>query len=229
MINSVRTTVQATANKHNFGYLPPADFNLFAKQAQMEIFEDIVYRYNTWLNQSSARRSNAGLGNITKNILEDIEVFSATSILSPVTGSTYALATDTYHVDTITVNGVEADKETQGRITKLNASNLTAPTLDDPVYVKTGNNIRIYPSGSYTVIENYLRFPLDPKWTWATISGGEPLFNQSASDYQDFELPASYGPELCLKILAYLGLSIREPDLVGWATNEEIEDKQVKS
>ena len=231
MINSVRTTVQATANKHNFGYMPPADYNLFAKQAQMEIFEDIVYRYNTWLNQASARMSNAGLANIPKNILEDIEIFSASQTLTPVSGTIFSLQDDTYHVNTITVNGKEADKETQARILKLINSNLTAPTADDPVYVKTGTNIQIFPTtlSSLTVIENYIRFPKDPKWTYVSITGGEPVFNQSAVDYQDFELPASYEPELCLKILSYLGISIREAELVGWSTNEEIEDKNVKS
>ena len=40
MINSVRNTVLAILNKNNYGYISPSDFNLFAKQAQMDIFED---------------------------------------------------------------------------------------------------------------------------------------------------------------------------------------------
>ena len=46
MINSVRNTVLAVANKQNFGYISPGDFNLYAKQAQLDICENYFYRYN---------------------------------------------------------------------------------------------------------------------------------------------------------------------------------------
>ena len=45
MINSVRNTVMAAADKNNFGYITPDDFNLYAKQAQLDIFEDYFYQY----------------------------------------------------------------------------------------------------------------------------------------------------------------------------------------
>jgi hypothetical protein len=46
MIDSVRSTVLSAVNKSNFGYITPDDFNLFAKQAQIDIFEDYFYQYN---------------------------------------------------------------------------------------------------------------------------------------------------------------------------------------
>ena len=39
-INEVRNTVLAIANKNNYGYISPQDFNLYAKQAQLDMFED---------------------------------------------------------------------------------------------------------------------------------------------------------------------------------------------
>ena len=44
MINSVRNTVQAIANKNNYGYISPQDFNLYSQQAQMDliIFINII-------------------------------------------------------------------------------------------------------------------------------------------------------------------------------------------
>ena len=38
MINSVRNTVIAVLNKNNYGYISPSDFNLYAQQAQLELF-----------------------------------------------------------------------------------------------------------------------------------------------------------------------------------------------
>jgi hypothetical protein len=46
MINEVRNTVLALLNKNNNGYLTPEEFNLLAKQAQLEIFEEYFYDYN---------------------------------------------------------------------------------------------------------------------------------------------------------------------------------------
>ena len=55
MINSVRKTVQAVLNKNNYGYISPDDFNLYAKQAQMEIFEEYFTAYNKVVNMENAR------------------------------------------------------------------------------------------------------------------------------------------------------------------------------
>ena len=41
MINEVRNAVLAFLNKNNYGYITPQDFNLYAKQAQLELFEDL--------------------------------------------------------------------------------------------------------------------------------------------------------------------------------------------
>ena len=53
MINSVRNTVLAILNKNNYGYLSPSDFNLFAKQAQLDIFDEYFIGYNNVINKES--------------------------------------------------------------------------------------------------------------------------------------------------------------------------------
>ena len=57
MINNVRNTVLAIINKNNYGYLSPQDFNLYAQQAQMDLFEDYFYQYNQYINRENARQS----------------------------------------------------------------------------------------------------------------------------------------------------------------------------
>ena len=42
-VDSVYQTVQALANKEQRGYLTPQEFNLFANQAQQDIFEQYFY------------------------------------------------------------------------------------------------------------------------------------------------------------------------------------------
>ena len=76
MINSVRNTVLAILNKNNYGYISPQDFNLFAKQAQIDIFEDYFYQYNYQLNKENKRMSGTGYADITKGYEEVINIFS---------------------------------------------------------------------------------------------------------------------------------------------------------
>ena len=85
MINSVRNTVLSILNKNNYGYISPSDFNLFAKQAQMDIFDDYFSQYNMQINRENSRygrnslqSSGTGYADITKGLEEVIDYFSTT-------------------------------------------------------------------------------------------------------------------------------------------------------
>ena len=104
MINSVRNTVLSILNKNNYGYISPADFNLFAKQAQLDIFEDYFYQYNNQINKENnrlSRLSGTGYADIKKGLEEVIDSFSVTSFLSRVNANVYALPTDYYLINKI--------------------------------------------------------------------------------------------------------------------------------
>ena len=51
------------------------------------------------------------------------------------------------------------------------------------------------------------------------------MFNASAADYQDFELPTSDMNGLVNKILQYAGVSIREADVAKFGQSLESEDR----
>jgi hypothetical protein len=72
----------------------------------------------------------------------------------------------------------------------------------------------------------YVRYPKDPVWTYNTISGGEPIFDNTNLSYQDFEIPYEEFPNLVSKILQYAGLSIRESEVVQDAKAEEVQTAQ---
>lgn len=239
MINSVRTTVLAIANKNNFGYISPNDFNLYAKQAQLDLFEDYFYAYNAQIRKENARQSGTGYADITKGLAEVIDSFSVVQNLTNALGSesnTYPINFNYYLINSLTrldrdtgeIKN-EIEKVSQSKYYALQVSNLTKPTEEYPVYVLDNNNITVYPStiiGNNSVSCSYIRYPRDPKWTYIDIASGEPVFDATASDYQDFELPLSDEPSLIMKILQYAGVSIREKDLVAFANNEELKEQQ---
>ena len=69
-------------NKNNYGYISPSDFNLFAKQAQLDIFDDYFYQYNQLINKENARLSGTGYADVAKGYEEVIDMFSETKTLT---------------------------------------------------------------------------------------------------------------------------------------------------
>lgn len=229
MINSVRNTVLAIANKQNFGYITPSDFNLYAKQAQLDIFENYFYRYTQWMAKQNARMSGSGYADIVKNLEEAIDIFSVIAVADDTSAPQYPLPFDYYLLNQVRYNNIEVDKVSNNRILSLNSSNLTAPTLTFPAYVLNGSDITVYPSTITTGVSyQYIRKPKDPKWTFVSLSGGEPVFDQSASDYQDFEVPSADEPLLVAKILQFAGISIRDKDIYQSGQNEEVIETQTQ-
>lgn len=84
MINEVRNAVLSILNKNNYGYISPSDFNLYAKNAQMEIFEEYFSSYNKVINSENQRLSGTDYADIEQPIAEVLESFMVTNSLSHV-------------------------------------------------------------------------------------------------------------------------------------------------
>jgi hypothetical protein len=238
MINSVRNTVLSVLNKNNYGYISPSDFNLFAKQAQMELYEEYYSSYNKTINMENSRASGTGYADIEQPLAETLESFIVISNLSP--------SIDNYwYYPSITTTGSEAymilrmdvydasgnrlgtaEKVSEDKIMMLLDSPFVGPTLKYPSYVFQKDYITVYPASINITNGNvikctYFSYPKDPKWTYITLSNGEPVFDQSQPDYQDFQLPLEDEYKLVMKICQYCGISIREMDVVSYALGQE--------
>ena len=311
MINSVRNTVLSILNKNNYGYLSPSDFNLFAKQAQMELFENYFSEYNTSVNRENARTSGTEYADLKRMIEEMIDVFSITKFLNKYQNNVFYLPSLTTTGDeyftinkilsypivlksgqntgvvlnslqdsganfitsgvaigdivTNTTTGAQAfvttissptvlilsaniftsfpqgysifdvsvvrqlERVSHYKITLLNNSLLTKPNSNYPAYIQEDDLITVFPETINTkgqIQSQYIRYPKDPKWTYITLTNGEPAFDQSQPDYQDFELPLEDEYKLVQKILQYAGISIRETEVYQFAKVEEREQQQ---
>jgi hypothetical protein len=229
MINDVRNTVLSIISKDNRGYITPDEFNLFAKQAQLEIFEQYIYSYSNSINKQNARMFGEGYTDVPKNIGEVIDEFSVLVSLS-YSAPYFLPPANYYYLERVMYNNnIEVEKVSQRKISALLNSNLTAPDVSYPVYTLQETGVIVYPT---TIVNNittqYIRYPKDPVWSYTNISAGQPVFNASAFNYQDFELPLSDFANLVVKILQYAGLSIREAEVVSAAKSEEIQDSQQK-
>jgi hypothetical protein len=129
MIDAVRTTVMAILNKDNNGFITPDEFNLFAKQAQLELFENYFYEYNNALVARNNRRNNSGYADIPKQLMEVIDTFTYNSGALTNAANVFTLPTDWYTLNTVLyLLNIEVERVEQGKISKLLQSNITEPT-----------------------------------------------------------------------------------------------------
>jgi hypothetical protein len=75
---------------------------LYAKQAQLDIFEDYFYRYNQWIVRQNQRASGSGYADILKNLEEVIDNFSEEKELNNVNNK-YTLPNDYYLINKLLV------------------------------------------------------------------------------------------------------------------------------
>ncbi len=225
MINSVRDTVHDFLEKNNRGWLKPERFNNYAYLAQIEIFESYFYDYARWLQMQNNRIVGSGYANIPKNIREKLDIFH--KIAGSLTYSTdrFEAPDDSYRVLDIFFGGDYIDEVSYRRQMLLAKSNKTAPSEDFPVYVRVEDDFLIFPNTITSGVScSYIRKPAIPKWTYSIVLGN-PVFNPSSSDYQDFEIHPSDENRLVVKILEFAGVSIREADVVNYAATKEQKDK----
>ena len=206
MINSVRNTVLAVINKNNYGYISPSDFNLFAKQAQLDLFDEYFVNYNQQINEENARVSGTGYADIKKGYKEVIDSFSVTANLAQNAANVYTLPADYYIINKVLCSSGglfkgEAERVSQSKITLLSSSLLTAPSVIYPAYTLENNLITVLPTsfnGAADISSQYIRYPLDPKWTFITLVSGEPFLQ-----YQEEPLYLTKA-KLTTKTLSYL-------------------------
>lgn len=224
MINQVYTTVLAILNKDNRGYVSPLEFNLYSELAQMSIFEDAFHKYSRSLVKQNNRMYHSEFSDIPKHIREAIDNFILESVLEKDPDGLYyydvsdfykGVKVDLFQGQDSGYNREEIEEVSKLEINRVLKNNLITPTLEYPLYVKVNGKHRIFPNipNGYSVLGTYIRKPKAPKWTYQNV-GGNPLFNPSAGDYQDFELPIQFFSDIVIKVLGYCGIEIRENDVV---------------
>ena len=247
MINVIRNTVLSIVSKDNRGYVTPEEFNLFARQAQLEIFGQLMYDMANAINKQNARMFNDGYSDVPEQLhevldrflVEDLLVYNVTLQKFYVPGDNPIQPNEPKPYKIIRLDyddTVEVEKASPVKIKNLLSSNMGLVSEDYPVYILNEHGdgqtigLQVYPNTiTSNVTITYLRYPKDPKWTYSELSGGEPLFNPSKPDFQDFELPISESPRLIRLICQLAGVSIREAEVVAAMSSDEQLDIQQKA
>ena len=226
-VDTVYQRVLAILNKEQRGYLTPQEFNLFANQAQRDIFEQYFYD----INQFGRLHGNDTEYSDMLNILnEKISVFEKEGT---VTGG-ITLPTDLYRLGTIKVayadpyraaaasRVAEAERVNKNEYLYIIQSPLAAPTVDRPIYIRDEDGVKVYGPNQLTtgITCNYIKVPTDAEWNYTMVLG---VAQYNASTSTNFELHESEEPELVEKILELSGLLLKDPGVYQIANQEELE------
>lgn len=93
-------------------------------------------------------------------------------------------------------------------------SSIKAPTHRYPVCAFYNDYIQLYPKTVGRVVFTYLRTPTTPVWGY-TIVNSRPVYNAATS--VDIESPDDTINEIAAMTLSYLGISIKDGDIVNYA------------
>lgn len=233
-IDTVYQKVLAILNKEQRGYVTAQEFNLFANQAQLDLFEQYFYDINQFSRVHGNDTEYADMLNVLN---EKINIFEKTATLTYDTDH-FNLPADIYRLGTIiykntttnnfnvvSVEPIEAERINKNEILYINSSPLTKPSNTRPIFTSDSTGINVYGSSELTsaVSCNYIKKPTTPQWVYQMVFG-EPLYD--ASNSVDFELHPSEETELVIKILELAGLLIKDISSYQIATSEESETIQ---
>ena len=227
-IDTVYQRVLALANKEQRGYITPQEFNLFANQAQMDIFEQYFYD----LNQFKRIPGNNTVHSDMTDILEEkISLFEKAVGGNDVAGwgmnnnqASITIPGEVYRLSQIRVGGYPVEILPTKEFNMVRESPLTAPTAKRPIARIDFKGILIHDGSgvvtpaTHSINASYIKKPVKVNWSSYTLSGSD-LYDSANSD--DFELHPSEETKLVIKILGLAGITLKDPALYQIAGAED--------
>ena len=218
-IDTVYQRVLALANKEQRGYITPQEFNLFANQAQMDIFEQYFYDINQFSRIPGNDTEYSDMLNYLEEKIHFFEV-QKTQNINASTKEFYNLgaSAEVYKIGSVSYNGSICEKINADQIEDINKSPLLKPTISRPAYVLRDNyKIYMYPYTTDPIVINYIRKPV--KVNWSSYNIGNETYDSTNS--VDFELHPSEETKLVIKILGLAGITLKDPALYQIAGAED--------
>ena len=239
-VDTVYQRVLAILNKEQRGYVTPQEFNLFANQAMLDIFEQYFYDINQFGRLPGNDTEFSDMLNILNEKINIFEKNAPMVATNPWTGKwkapvdLYRLGTIAYTFSTTDGFGVttstttEAERINYNEFLYINQSRYTKPVDSRPVFVVGDDGGVRYTVYGNSILEtgvtcNYIKVPAAAAWGYQMVFG-EALYDSTTS--VDFELHESEETELVIKILALAGLAVQDIGMYQVANQIENQTNQ---
>lgn len=202
-INQAFTFLNFISNKNQSGSVSPSQFNQIADRAQMEFFEK---DFRHW--QQSQEVTDA-LGVFLKKL--------STSV--PLTGK-LVYPSDYIHFASSRHYYAQIGKEVQVENVENSEygvrvdSEVTPPSLRFPILTEYDTYMQVEPKDIGLISLDYFRQPSSPVWGYTTVNN-RPIYNAATS--VNWELPNETHNALVMMMCSYLGMNIREGELIQYS------------
>tara|TARA_R100000544_G_scaffold11306_1_gene5072 strand:+ start:294 stop:1022 length:729 start_codon:yes stop_codon:yes gene_type:complete len=235
-IDNVYQKVLAIANKEQRGYVTPQEFNLFADQAQMQIFEQYFYDLSQFLRLPG---NDTNYSDAVTNLEEKIGIFERYDKVFDVVNNSGGVNLDQspdysriYRLGMVRVHYqgmpsfVVADKINLKQLMTYGESPLTAGNKQMPYYTYFKDRIKVYPNPTPVKDKVYISYVLKPNnayWGYNVV-GENALWDPNKSS--NFELHSSEENDLVVKILSLAGISMK--DAILYQAAEQQDSKNIQ-
>jgi len=233
-IDTVYQRVLAFANKEQRGYITPQEFNLFANQAQLEIFEQYFYD----LNQAARVPGNdyvyADLDDMLEEKIQVFENEDTSAVISGYTGNTTGSAIKIlpdyiYRVHRVELNNINCEiLKTKDFKEANHGGPLTKPSSKRPIANIRRGRMRVVGSGDSFIVPTgifYFRRPVTVSWGYVVINE-KALYDPHIQKTTNFELHPSEETELVYKILKFAGVAMQRADIMRAGQGMEMSQVQ---
>lgn len=232
-IDTVYQRVLGILNKEQRGYVTPQEFDLFANQAQADLFEQYFYDINQF---GRIPGNDTEYSDMLTLLNEKINIFETVAPPTRNAADTYFVQpTDLYRLGSVvfkntTTNSfgvvsteqIEAERIASNEFLYINSSPLTKPTNTRPVFISNTSGIKVHGNSEIIlpalVDYQYIKRPATVQWGYQIVFN-EALYD--ASSTINFELHPSEESELVIKILELCGILIKDLNLYQVFDKEE--------
>jgi len=225
-VDRIYQRVLTLANKEQRGYITPQEFNIFANQAQMDIFEQYFYDLNQFRRTPGNDTVHADMVDILEEKISIFEISVPSNVALDNTTS-LSLLPRFYRLTSIREGNISFESVSKKDFRLFQLSPLTQPTEQRPVFMvdRVNNVVELLGRTPGMVTVDYIASPRQVNWTYVVVQG-KALYNATATDAQDFELHPSEETELVLKILTLAGFTLKDPSLYQASAGEDIKNIQ---
>lgn len=208
--------IQFVTNKEQRGDIPPAQFNLIAPLAQLELISNLL--------GNEELLSPSGVPPYGYKSNRKIDTLLRPLVTGPITITVDGSGNFSYPSDFLWPDAVHKADYTKIRIVdsdeypEVKQSVIHPPTSDYPVIIFRSPQGYCDPINLGSFKMSYVAIPTDPYWNYSDVNN-EPVYVASGS--VDFALNPIAHLRICMKILQHIGINLDAMQVTQYAKLKE--------
>tara|TARA_R110002167_G_scaffold110108_2_gene280386 strand:- start:146 stop:826 length:681 start_codon:yes stop_codon:yes gene_type:complete len=219
-IDDIFNLVQVFSNKEQRGSVTPGDFNLLAKKAQMEIIDGRLRAIEARVPYKSKGFQDIDIS--PSRAKQDLNPILTKSSALAYSGNLFTLPADYIQILEVMHNSTTpVDVVDDSTINYILRSTITSPSVDNPVALMYGDKVEVFPSSIVADITvKFYDKPADPIWAYVSIGASNNPIHDSSNSVE-FTLGPACHNEIVIKILEYVGVNLRDADIVAYSSKKD--------